>query len=257
MGLIVIYEPQETRFVNQLVGTVVGAVSGDPAQILETLWTDVDLGNNPASTITNIAATSASLQAAGYISSTIGGIIRNAELWEVMLLIAREVRIFLYIINGVVTLEFIELISSLASPTLTITRDIIMPSPTIRSSDLEQQVKNRYNAEFDQTDVEGFRQEIQRENAASITAYGELLDEVQFRFVKTLAQVDATLAIYLDRLAYPWDQVSFALTQDHRVLLDPLTRIKLSIGWLIINKFEVTQIEERWDHTLSITGRSL
>lgn len=257
VGLIVIYEPQETRYVNNLVGTVVGAISGDPAELIEALWTNALVGNNPSASIANVAATSALLQAAGYVSSSVGSVIRSSELWEVLQLIAKESRVFFYMINGVIQLQFMELRANVAAPALTIFRNMIMPNPGIRSSDVEQQVKNRFEAEFDLTDAEGYRQEIQREDAASIAAYGEQLEEVQFLFIKTLSEVESTLAIYLDRVGNPWDQVSFSLTQDHRVLLDPLSVAKLDFGWVLITKFEVLEVQERWDHTLEITGRSL
>lgn len=253
----VIYVPQERKIPNSVYAKVNGAVSGDPATLISQVWQT--LGGNAAGTIdaASVAATSARLIAEGYVSSTIGGVVKNRQLFSLIQKIAEETRVRAYLEFSVLKLQYIEDIADLPAITRIINRDHVTELPKIVGTSIEESVRNRVKIRFDKTDLEGFRGATEILDASSIADLSEFLQNLDLEFVKNETQANKTGAQIIERKSRPYDTLSMRVT----LALNDLSLLEIqSIDfgtWFTASVFEVETLIENLNHRITIQGRVL
>lgn len=255
MGFAVIYEPTVERVPDQIALSITGGITGTPAAVINTLWQTI--AGNPSSSInsSDVTALGTALTTAGYTAAAVAGAIRSS-LRDAVQQLARECRFRAYVLNDVLRLAYIADIST-ANQSLRIDHTDLVNQPTIQGADSETQVKNLVRVRFNFSEVDEFRDSIEDSDATSIANYGEQLEEIDLEFVLTAAAAAKTKDMILDRFAEPFDQLEFEVTLDFRNTLELLQVVEIALGWFSISKFEIQELEETTNHTISVRGRVL
>ena len=264
MGITVIYEPQELVLPEDVFADVFPGLQGSVYNIVNNLWTNFALGNNLLTTLSPSAPNNPlgiiaieSFHTNNNYDNAVSGVIREQELFAFLQELARETRLFIYMFNGVLTLQEQDDIANLPLPTKIFTKDDIVGKTGFVGSDIEEQVINKITARYDLTDLRQDRQTIEREDAASVLAYGEQTRKLDFKYLRTKDAAQATISGIFDRKKLPFKQVNFRLTLDDRNEVDPLIRVGLDIDWDTVTLIEIQELTENFDHIINLKARVL
>jgi len=254
----VVYEPVEIKVADKVLLTVQGDIAGTPAEIIQELWTDPELGNNDLSTldVASVAAASARQSAEGYTADAVAGLIRTRELFAFILDFAGETRLRAFVDDGQLRLSYVEDKGVIGPAGVTVTKDDITEEPRFDGVDIERELVNVVTARYDRTDWKDFRRTKQRTEGASVSSFGEFESTNDFNFLKTEAAVDRTVDLLFERFSTPFDRVTLTLRRDFG-RLSLLDFIRISLGWVDHALFEIETITEAFSDTFSVQGRVL
>ncbi len=255
-GFIVIYEPLMERVPDRVALSLDGGINGNIGSVINTLWQTV-AGNSAGSiNSSDVSALDTALAAAGFTAAAVSGVVREEDLWATIQRLARECRFRAYALNDVLRLAYIPAFADLAATSRRIDHTDLVDSPRIEGADIDRAMVNLIRCQYDYSEIEEYRGSLEDTESASVTAYGERLEELELRFVRTSAAAQKLVDMILERQSEPYDAFAFRVTLALRdiALLDLL---ELRFDFFSCSVFEVEEIEERGDHTLTIKGRVL
>lgn len=262
-GINVIYEPEELLLPDNVYCDVKPALKGSVYNVFLQLWTAAEFGANSLASFfptapAEVAVIEAFHTANNYDADSVSGLIRSEELIALLQILARETRLFIYMVNGVLIIEEQDDIANLPAASLTLDQFDTVGKASFSGADIEEQVINSITAMYDLTDLEGERATIERESAASILVYGVQQRKLSYQFLRTLAAMQSTIAGIFDRNDTAFEQVSFAVTLLDRNNIAVMSRIALSLNWTSVQLLELQELAEGMgDHTIEVTARVL
>lgn len=258
IALVAIYEPENLQLPDDVFGDIDADIAGTPADVIQELWTDAALGNNPLSTIdtASIAAASARQALEGFTAADVSGVFRGEETIQGIIKLADQSRLRRFFLAAVLTVAYIEDLANLPSPSRTLSKDDVIGTIIPDGQDLETAIINKVITEFDADDIDGFRELETFIDAPSIASFSEFAKSLQLDFVRTLATAQKVANFFLERQKDPYERLGFKVSLDFNDLT-LLELVTLSFGWFVAQRFEVESLAETFDHQISVKGRVL
>lgn len=255
MGFAVIYQPTQERIPDKIALSLEGGITGTPSAVIDDLWQTIAGNSADSISSADVTALGIALTSAGYTAAAVAGAIRSS-LIEVIQHLARECRFRAYVENDVLRLKYIGDIST-ATSSLRIDHTDLADQVTLEGADTERQVKNLIRVRYNFSEVDDFRETIEDSDSTSITNYGEQLEERDLQYVVDATAAGETKDMILDRFAEPFDELTFGVSLDFRDSLALLMIVEIALSWRNIAKFEIQELEETGDHTITVRGRVL